>query len=321
MAQNSDIKSFDIYRPSWEFLKDVPKFQSITIALQAAVPGGSGELSAGSDGAQANPESNAVAVTRASRPLGGKRAKRALEEEKIIEKVTATIKGTASAVVPASTNSASVLITEAMDRFTSTIINEWRLDQAYKNADPELKRKYDNLLLAKRISELEKGRDNNNISAVAVNHGAVGSDIEENIEEYTNNNDGIIDDGKDINDDDDDDNVKENNIAEGDSNTCDSISKGSNYHNTCDSISTGNNNSGHLIGATVSVAANNAQPQPLVTPAALSAEDKRILARQHNRNWRALTYNLNSPWGRVPNELDDSQPVVYGDSYEESLPF
>jgi len=318
LAQNSDIKSCNIYRPSWEFLKDAPKLQSISIALQAAASGESGEVSAGSDGAQADPESNAVVVTRASRPLRSRRAKRALEEEKIIDKVFAAIKGSASAAVPDSSNSTSVLITEAMDRFTSTIINEWRLDQAYKNADPELKRKYDNLLLAERIEELEKGRDNNHISAVAVDHGAVGSDIEENIKENTNNNDGIIDDVKD---DHDDDNFKGNNNAEGDSNTSDSISKGYDYHNTCDSISKGINNFGHLVGTTVSDAANNAQPQPLVTPAALSAEDKCILAWQHNRNLRVLQYNLNRPWGRAPNELDDSQPIVYKDNDRESLPF
>ena len=78
LQQNPDVKSFDIYRPSWEFLKDSAKFQSICIALQVAAVGQKGSNADDNNDPESNTESTAVAVTRASRPMGAKKAKRAL---------------------------------------------------------------------------------------------------------------------------------------------------------------------------------------------------------------------------------------------------
>lgn len=36
LEQNPSISSFDVYRPSWEYLKDSQKFQSIIVALKTA---------------------------------------------------------------------------------------------------------------------------------------------------------------------------------------------------------------------------------------------------------------------------------------------
>jgi hypothetical protein len=36
LHENKNVKSFDVYRPAWEYLKDTPKFISITTANNAA---------------------------------------------------------------------------------------------------------------------------------------------------------------------------------------------------------------------------------------------------------------------------------------------
>ena len=150
LEQNPDVKSFDLYRPSWEFLKDSPKFRSITMAHNAAVdrtqcrlfsPNGTTESSELETPAEAPP-----------RPLGKKRAKRQQEEEKIITNVTAKLKGETSGTTGA-------VLAVALSQFANVFasgLQEWKDRQAYSNASPTLKRKYDNLLLSARIHQLEE---------------------------------------------------------------------------------------------------------------------------------------------------------------------
>jgi hypothetical protein len=33
LEQNQEVKSFDLYRPSWEFLKESPKFATIMLSI------------------------------------------------------------------------------------------------------------------------------------------------------------------------------------------------------------------------------------------------------------------------------------------------
>jgi len=326
LQQNPDVKSFDIYCPSWEFLKDSAKFQSICIALQAAAVGQKGSNADDNNDPESNTESTAVAVTRASRPMGAKKAKRALEEERIIEKVSSAIQGSVSA--SANNSSASLILTAALDRFTATLIHEWRMDQAYKNADPELKRKYDNLLLMKRMEELDKGS-----AGVAVGKGGVTAAVDPATQsamaDEANNNEG--ENGSIKND----DCVKEG-MDGNDDVSCSSDSS----RTTAAGVNYGNNNKSHaagnLIGTSVSVAVNgsddvsssagsartagnnaSSKAQPLVTPAAASAEERRIIGRQHLSNWR---YSFLGPWGHGASyDVNESQPIVYEDSYKELL--
>jgi hypothetical protein len=148
LSQNPDVKSFDIYRPAWEFLKDAPKFQSIQMALKAGSQQ-KPETSTTSDA----PDSPAKVVTsRASRPPGSKKSKRLLEEEKILANVNNVIQGN---VARGSGTSSSAMLAAALETFTSSLIREWRMEAAYRNADPELKRKYDNAMLSERLAEME----------------------------------------------------------------------------------------------------------------------------------------------------------------------
>ncbi len=147
--QNPDVKSFDLYRPSWEFLRDSPKFLSITMAQNAAVERTQCKLFS-PDG---NTESSGVETpAQAPRPIGKKRAKRQQEEEQILTNVAAKLKGETS-------GSSNAVLASALTQFANVFasgLQEWKDRQAYSNASPSLKRKYDNLLINARIQQLEE---------------------------------------------------------------------------------------------------------------------------------------------------------------------
>jgi len=151
LEQYPEVKSFDIYRPSWEFLKDAPKFQSIIVALNG--------ISHGKE-----EDRKSTGVTRGTRAMGTKKCKRLVEEEKILENVSAVIKGNMN--TSSTQSAASGVLAAALEKFTTVItasIQSWQECQAYKNADPELKRKYDNLILMGKIAEMERATNVNTI--------------------------------------------------------------------------------------------------------------------------------------------------------------
>jgi hypothetical protein len=171
------------------------------------------------------------------------------------------------------------------------------MDQAYKNADPELKHKYDNLLLMKRMEELDKG-----IAGVAVGSDGVTAAVDlatqSVMADEANSNEG--ENGSIKNDD---------CVKEGMDRNDDISSSSDSSRTTATGVNYGNNNKSHaagnLFGTSVSVAVNgsddvsssvgsartagyNASPkaQPLGTPAAASAEERHIIGHQHGSNWR-----------------------------------
>jgi hypothetical protein len=150
LQQSPGVSSFDIYRPSWEFLKDSPKFMSITRALTSS--------------SNANVEVTPLPTDSTSgRPPGTKATKRKMEEERIVDSVKASLKGTVLQS-GGSKNSSSELLAAAFGHFAGMIntgIERWTERAAYSNADPELQRRFDNLVLLRRISEMEAmhGRD------------------------------------------------------------------------------------------------------------------------------------------------------------------
>jgi len=90
--------------------------------------------------------------------MGTKKSKRVVKEEKIIENVSAAIQGTVNS---GNNNnySASAVLAAALEKFTvviTTSIQSWQEGHAYNNADPDLRRKYDNLILLQKISQMEK---------------------------------------------------------------------------------------------------------------------------------------------------------------------
>jgi hypothetical protein len=155
LEQNPAISSFDLYRPAWEFLKDSAKFQSITMALKAA-PQGKKHMTESVDLTEPH---ETPAVTRASRPMGTKKSKRLEEEEKIINNVTDAIRGNFNA--GDGNASAAAVVGAALGQFTNLIseaLKSWQDHQSYSNADPALRKRYDDLLLMKRIQEMEEAR-------------------------------------------------------------------------------------------------------------------------------------------------------------------
>jgi len=157
LEQNPSINSFDLYRPAWEYLKDSAKFQSITVALKSAPH--AAERKGKSDVSKELSESNVApssAVTRAARPMGQKKSKRHEEEEKIAGNVVDAIRGSMQA--GEGNNSASAVLAAALGSFTTLIsesLKSWQEHQSYSNADPDLRKKYDNLLLMQRINAME----------------------------------------------------------------------------------------------------------------------------------------------------------------------
>jgi hypothetical protein len=158
LKENIGIKSFDPYRPAWEYLKESPKFISMTAATNAA-PRVVSSMVTDDD----NVESHAVsagdmpiASKLSVHPIGNKIAKRMAEEEKILSNITEKLKST---LIPDTTSTAtSAALAGALHKVTQVIatgIKEWSSRQAYSNASPTLKRHYDSLLLKLQISELE----------------------------------------------------------------------------------------------------------------------------------------------------------------------
>jgi hypothetical protein len=165
LEQNPNITTFDLYRPSWEFLKDSPKFKSISAALSSnpCVRATNKRKAAISpdDGNQLfspGPNSSTVETPshRDSRPLGKKASKRRQEEDKIIENVSSQLRDGLS---NNPSSDAGIAIANALGHFTtiiSTTLQHWQDRQSYENADPELKKRYDELLLKEKIYQMEE---------------------------------------------------------------------------------------------------------------------------------------------------------------------
>ena len=143
------MKSFDLYQPSWEFLKDSPKFVSITFE-QAAAPERTQCKLFSPNGSIDTPGLDTPVKPQ---PIGKKkRAKRQQEEEKILQSVTEKLKGDNS-------GSASVVLANALTQFANVFasgLKEFQGRQAYDKDSPTFKKRYDNLIISACIKQLEK---------------------------------------------------------------------------------------------------------------------------------------------------------------------
>ena len=92
LEENPGLASFDIYRPSWEYLKDCPKFISITKALQSnpvVKEKKKRSVSNYNDDEEVSPGGSSGDYPR---PLGNKLAKRKKDEEDIMNNVVSKLK-------------------------------------------------------------------------------------------------------------------------------------------------------------------------------------------------------------------------------------
>jgi hypothetical protein len=111
LEQVLEVKSFDLYRPSWEFLETSPKFASIATAYAAAQKSLDGKKNVSPD--DANNE----------RPVGKKKTKQLAEEQKIIESVTDKLKGQLN------NGSAGQVLAAAIGQITELVasgLQEWK---------------------------------------------------------------------------------------------------------------------------------------------------------------------------------------------------
>jgi len=155
---NPNVSSCDIYRPSWEYLKDCAKFVSITKALQTnlAVHLKKKETKESKASTQLfSPDetsgSNDAGNASMPRPIWNKAAKRKVEEEKINENVTSKLKdgyssgGTGRLVAKAITDFSSVL---------SSFFNQWQETNMCQSIHPSLCKTYQELLMKETIHDL-----------------------------------------------------------------------------------------------------------------------------------------------------------------------
>ena len=159
LEQNPTVGSFDLYRPSWEYLKDSPKFASIMKALQTNPTVREKRRKASAEGDQSNREVSSgnddmqLEDQKFHRPPGTKAAKRKKEEEGIIENVTTKLKditalgGSGPAVAVAIKDFSSVL---------SSFFADWQEKTSFQAVDPELRKTYEELKMKERIREMQQ---------------------------------------------------------------------------------------------------------------------------------------------------------------------
>ena len=159
LEQNPTVGSFDLYRPSWEYLKDSPKFATIMKALQTNPTVREKKRKASAEGDQSNREVSSgnddmqLEDQKFHRPPGTKAAKRKKEEEGIIENVTTKLKdttalgGSGAAVAVAIKDFSSVL---------SSFFADWQEKTSFHAVDPELRKTYEELKIKERIREMQQ---------------------------------------------------------------------------------------------------------------------------------------------------------------------
>jgi hypothetical protein len=151
LEQNPEVKTFDLYRPAWEFLKDSPKFISITHANNAATTAASKQSLVPTDSSSPDTPALETPTQHAMRPMGKKKAKRMQEEDKILDNIKEKLSSEGH-------GNTGMILAGALTQFANVFasgLQEWRDRQAYSNASPTLRKRYDNLVMFARIQQLE----------------------------------------------------------------------------------------------------------------------------------------------------------------------
>jgi hypothetical protein len=139
LEQNPEVKTFDLYRPAWEFLKDSPKFISITHANNAATTTAWRERKQSlvpTDSSSPDTPALETPTQHTMCPMGNKKAKRIQEEDKILDNITEKLSSEGH-------GNAGMILAGALTQFANIFasgLQEWRDRQAYSNASPTLKK-------------------------------------------------------------------------------------------------------------------------------------------------------------------------------------
>jgi hypothetical protein len=143
LKENSSKKSFDIYRPSWEYLQDKPKF-----SVACAVPSNNKNREVITiDG---NEEVNEVESSVKLRPMGRNSMKRKMEEEKILASVSKRMESEGA-------TSASSFLASALTEIAKCVgaaVSSWQMQLAIPNASPDLQRQYYDAIVKRQLEQM-----------------------------------------------------------------------------------------------------------------------------------------------------------------------
>lgn len=153
LKENEAEKSFDLYRPSWEYLQDKPKF-TVTLGL----PSRKREvIQLEEEDDDDDNKENVVEVQEKLHPMGRNSMKRKLEEEKILNSVSKMISNT-------KTTSTSAHLSSALEKIALSVgaaINSWQMQSALTNCSDAVQRQYNDLIIKRQIQLMMEEDDAN----------------------------------------------------------------------------------------------------------------------------------------------------------------
>jgi hypothetical protein len=142
LKENEGEKSFDLYRPSWEYLQDKPKF-----TVSCVLPSRKREVIT-LDEEEDNNKENVGLTHEKLRPMGRNSTKRKLEEEKILCSVSTLLRET-------KTTTTSAHLSSALEKIAVSVgsaINSWQLQSALTNCSENIQRQYNDLIIKHQIT-------------------------------------------------------------------------------------------------------------------------------------------------------------------------
>ena len=145
LKENDGEKSFDIYRPAWEYLVDKPKFNVSCNSVTSRTR----EVITIDEGGETKTAAVAEPVLE-RRPLGRNTMKRKLEEEKLLESV-------AQKMASSQPERGSERIATAMEQMMNnmgTMMNAWALQQALSHCSDDVLRQYNDMFLKRQLADM-----------------------------------------------------------------------------------------------------------------------------------------------------------------------
>jgi len=130
LKENPTEKSFDLYRPSWEYLQDKPKF-----SVCCALPTRTRDVITINDDEENN--NDTTEPTEKLRPMGRNSMKRKIEEEKILASVSKKMESTST-----STSSQLAAALAQIATAVGSALTSWQTQQALQNCSADVQRQH-----------------------------------------------------------------------------------------------------------------------------------------------------------------------------------
>lgn len=142
LKENVSEKSFDIYRPSWEYLQDKPKFSGA-----CALPSGKKkEVITIDENEEVQEGESAIKL----RPMGRNSMKRKMEEEKILASVSKQMESEGAAI----TSSQLAGALQEIAKCIGSALANWQMQLAVPNASAHIQRQYYDTIVKQQIQQM-----------------------------------------------------------------------------------------------------------------------------------------------------------------------